>query len=58
MHKETGSCGDYAVATLQAKANIPEGMGIDGYYHVECRDAQGNLKWIGRACCNLLGIVA
>ena len=46
MHKETGSCGDYAVATLQAKADIPEGMGIDGYYHVECRDAQGNLKWV------------
>ena len=45
MHKETGSCGDYAVATLQANASIPDGMGIDGYYHVECRDAQGNLKW-------------
>jgi hypothetical protein len=45
MHKETGSCGDYAVATLQANANIPEGMGVEGYYHVECRDTQGNLKW-------------
>jgi len=45
MHKESGSCGDYAVATLQANANIPEGMGIDGYYHVECRDQDGNLKW-------------
>jgi hypothetical protein len=45
MHKETGSCGDYAVATLQANADIPEGMGVDGFYHVECRDAQGNLKW-------------
>lgn len=45
MHKETGSCGDYAVATLQASADIPEGMGVDGFYHVECRDAQGNLKW-------------
>jgi hypothetical protein len=45
MHKETGSCGDYAVATLQTNANIPEGMGIEGHYHVECRDAQGNLKW-------------
>jgi hypothetical protein len=45
MHKEIGSCGDYAVATLQANANIPEGMGIDGYYHVECRDKDGNLKW-------------
>jgi hypothetical protein len=45
MHKETGSCGDYAVATLQANASIPEGMGVDGYYHVECRDKDGNLKW-------------
>jgi hypothetical protein len=45
MHKESGSCGDYAVATLQANANIPEGMGVEGFYHVECRDAQGNLKW-------------
>ena len=45
MHKEIGSCGDYAVATLQAKADIPEGMGIEGYYHVECRDKDGNLKW-------------
>ena len=45
MHKETGSCGDYAVATLQANASIPEGMTQEGYYHVVCRDAQGNLKW-------------
>jgi len=45
MHKETGSCGDYAVATLQANAAIPEGMGVEGYYHVECRDKEGNLKW-------------
>jgi hypothetical protein len=45
MHKEYGSCGDNAVATLQTNASIPEGMGIDGQYHVECRDANGNLKW-------------
>jgi hypothetical protein len=45
MHKESGSCGDYAVATLQANVNIPEGMGVEGYYHVECRDKEGNLKW-------------
>ena len=45
MQKELASCGDYAVATLQANATIPEGMGVDGFYHVECRDAQGNLKW-------------
>ena len=45
MHKEIGSCGDNAIATLQANVAVPEGMGIEGYYHVECRDAQGNLKW-------------
>jgi hypothetical protein len=45
MHKETGSCGDYAVATLQANATIPEGMTQEGYYHVVCRDKEGNLKW-------------
>lgn len=45
MQKEIASCGDNAVATLQANASIPEGMGVEGFYHVECRDAQGNLKW-------------
>ena len=45
MMKETQGFGDHAVATLQANANIPEGMGVEGFYHVECRDANGNLKW-------------
>jgi len=46
MHKELGSCGDSAVATMQAKGNIaPEGVGIEGYYHVVCRDKDGNIKW-------------
>jgi len=45
MQKELASCGDNAVATLQANVAIPEGMTQEGYYHVECRDAQGNLKW-------------
>jgi len=45
MQKEIASCGDHAVATLQANASIPEGMIQEGFYHVECRDAQGNLKW-------------
>ena len=45
MQNELSNFGDHAVATLQANASIPEGMGIDGYYHVECRDANGNLKW-------------
>jgi hypothetical protein len=45
MTNELSSCGDNAIATLQANVTIPEGMGVDGHYHVECRDAQGNLKW-------------
>jgi len=45
MQKELSNFGDHAEITMQANAVIPEGMGVDGYYHVECRDAQGNLKW-------------
>jgi len=45
MHKEIQGFGDNATATLQANAVIPEGMGVDGQYIVECRDAAGNLKW-------------
>jgi hypothetical protein len=45
MQNELSNFGDKAVATLQANAVIPEGMGVNGFYHVECRDAQGNLKW-------------
>jgi hypothetical protein len=31
---------------MQAKGNIaPETVGIDGHYHVVCRDKDGNLKW-------------
>jgi hypothetical protein len=45
MHKEIQGFGDNAIATLQANAVIPEGMGVDGHYVVECRDAAGKLKW-------------
>jgi len=45
MQKELASCGDSAVATLQANAAGVETVGIEGTYHVECRDAEGNLKW-------------
>ena len=45
MHKEKQGFGDSAVATLQAKADGQETVSIAGYYHVECRDAAGNLKW-------------
>jgi hypothetical protein len=46
MTKELASCGDNAVATLQANATIPEGVGIEGFWKAECRDPQGNLKWV------------
>ena len=45
MHKEKQGFGDSAVATLQTKADDQEQVSIAGYYHVECRDAAGNLKW-------------
>jgi hypothetical protein len=45
MSNEISSFGDHAVATMQANASIPEGMSAEGHYLVECRDAQGNLKW-------------
>jgi len=45
MTNELSNFGDHAVATLQANASIPEGMGIEGYWKAECRDKDGNLKW-------------
>jgi hypothetical protein len=45
MTNELASFGDNAVATMQSNLVIPEGMGIEGFYQVECRDADGNLKW-------------
>jgi len=45
MQKELASCGDNAEISLQANVAGTETVGIDGYYHIECRDADGNLKW-------------
>jgi len=45
MIKETGGYGDSAIATLNTGAAANELLGIEGHYHVECRDANGNLKW-------------
>ena len=45
MIKETGGYGDSAIATLNAGAQANETLGIEGFYHVECRDKDGNLKW-------------
>jgi hypothetical protein len=43
--KEVQGFGDNAIATLQANAVVPEGMGVEGHYHVVCRDKDGNIKW-------------
>jgi hypothetical protein len=43
--KEQGGFGDFASITLNAGAVANETVGIEGVYHVECRDADGNLKW-------------
>jgi hypothetical protein len=45
MTNELSKFGDHAVATLQANAKVPEGMGVEGWYHVVCRDKDGNVKW-------------
>ena len=45
MMKETQGFGDHAVATLATNVADNESVGIEGVYHVECRDAAGNLKW-------------
>ena len=45
MHKELGQNGDNAIMTLQANAAAVESLASDGYYHVVCRDQDGNVKW-------------
>lgn len=45
MIKELQGFGDNASITMQTGATKNELMGIEGYYKVECRDAEGNLKW-------------
>lgn len=45
MFKESSGYGDNAMVTMQSNVTAPETMGIEGYYHVVCRDADGNLKW-------------
>ena len=45
MQIEKQGFGDQAVASLQTSAIGQETVGVEGIYHVECRDAQGNLKW-------------
>ena len=45
MQKELASCGDQAEIKLHANAAGTESVGIEGAYHVVCRDAEGNVKW-------------
>ena len=45
MANELSSCGDHAVATMQSNVTGAETVGIEGHYHVVCRDAEGNVKW-------------
>ena len=45
MINEKGGFGDIAVATMATNVADNETIGIEGVYHVECRDAAGNLKW-------------
>ena len=45
MTNEISNFGDHAEISLQANAKVPEGMGIEGWYHVVCRDKDGNVKW-------------
>jgi len=45
MSNEISNFGDHATATMQANAESAETVGIEGKYHVVCRDADGNIKW-------------
>ena len=45
MLKEKQGFGDSMVATLATNVTDRETVGIEGSYHIECRDATGNLKW-------------
>jgi hypothetical protein len=53
MSNEISSFGDNAVVTMQSNVQVPAGMGIEGWYHVVCRDKDGNVKW-EEECPNLV----
>jgi hypothetical protein len=46
--QEISGYGDRAVVTMQSNVAVPEGVGIEGFYEVVCRDADGNIKWEDR----------
>lgn len=45
MQRELSNFGDHAEATMQSNVTGAESVGIEGCYHVVCRDADGNIKW-------------
>ena len=45
MTKELASFGDHAEVSVGSNVIGNETVGVEGFYQVECRDAQGNLKW-------------
>lgn len=45
MTKEISNFGDKAVVTMQSNAVGAETVGVEGYYHVVCKDANGQVKW-------------
>jgi hypothetical protein len=46
MSNELSNFGDHAEVSMQTNAVGAESMGIQGSYHVVCRDADGNIKWV------------
>lgn len=45
MTKEFSSFGDNAQISMQSNVTGFETVGIEGVYHIVCRDADGNIKW-------------
>jgi hypothetical protein len=45
MTKELSNFGDHAEISMQSNVVGSETVGIEGAYHVMCRDAEGNVKW-------------
>lgn len=45
MTQEISNFGDHAEVTMQTRPAMSETVGMEGKYHVVCRDADGNIKW-------------
>lgn len=45
MTQEISNFGDHAEVTMQTRPAMSETVGMEGKYHVVCRDKDGNLKW-------------